>query len=79
MKTAVFGANSSLPSSVSLFSAHLDAKQCTDSFQQPQACDPFPLMCFVAFRSSFICNLVLDLNSCGGNDPDGMFPFFTSR
>ena len=30
----------------------------------------------VAFRSSFICRLPLDLDPHGGNDSNGMFPFF---
>ena len=56
MKTAVFGASPSLPRLVdrggrlvwsaeekaSLFSAHFDAKQWRDSFQQPHSCDPSP-------------------------------------
>ena len=60
----------------SLFSAHFDAKQNRDSFQQPQACDPSPVICFVAFRPNFICNLLLDLDSYCKNDFDGMFPLF---
>ena len=54
----------------SLFSAHLDSEQCRDSFQQPHSCDPFPVLCSIAFRSSSVCSLLLDLNPCDGNDPD---------
>ena len=59
-----------------MFSAHFDAKQCRNSFQQLHACDPSPVLCSVAFRSSFIRRLLLDLNLCGGNAHDGMFPLF---
>ena len=48
-------------------------------FQQPQACGPSPVLCSVAFRSSFICSLLLALDSYGGNDPDDMFPIFYKR
>ena len=87
MKKTVFGLSSSLsllvdrggrliwPADIeaSWFLAHFDAKQCRDSFQQPQACDPYPVLCSVAFRSSFIRKLLLDLDLYGGNDSDGMF------
>ena len=59
-----------------MFSAHLDAKQCRDSFQQPHFCDPSPVLCSVAFRSSSTRRFILDLDPYGGNDPDGMFPLF---
>ena len=59
-----------------LFSVYLDGKQCRDSFQQAHSCDPSSVLCFVAFQSSFICRLLLDLDSYGGNDPDGMVPLF---
>ena len=85
----VFAASSSLPplvdrrgrlvlsaaEKVSLL-AYSDAKQCRDSFQQPHSCDPFPVLCSVAFRSGSIRRLLLDLDPYGGNDPDGMFPLF---
>ena len=58
-----------------MFSAHFDAKQCRDSFQQPQACDPSPV-CSSAFRSNCICSLLLELDSYGGNYHDGMVPHF---
>ena len=64
----------------SLFSARFEAKQRRDSFQQLHSCDPSLVLCSVAFRSSFIRGLLLDL------DPYGIemmlmvcFPFFTSR
>ena len=90
MKTAFFGASSSLPplpdmggrlvwssdEKACLFSAPFDTKQCSDSFQRAHFCDPSPVLCSVAFRSISISSLLLDLDPCGGNDPDGMFPLY---
>ena len=59
-----------------MFSAHFNAKHFRDSFQQPHPCDPSPVLCSVAFRSSFIRRLLLDLYLYGGNDSDGRFPLF---
>ena len=59
-----------------LFSTHCDAKQCRDSFQQPHSCDLSPLLCAVAFRSSFVCSLLLDLDPYSKNYPDGLCPLF---
>ena len=59
-----------------LFLAHFNAKHCRDSFQQPQACDLSPILCSVAFWSSLICNLLLDLDSNGGTIPMVCFHFF---
>ena len=60
----------------SLFSAHSGAKQRRDSFQHPYSCDSCPVLCSVAFRFSFVCSLLLDLDPNGGNDPNGMFSHF---
>ena len=90
MKTAVFGASSSLPpladrgdklvwsadEKASLFSAHFDAKHCRDSFQQPHSCDHFSALCSVVFRFSFTRSLLLHFDPYGGNNLDGMFPLF---
>ena len=59
-----------------LFSAHLDAKQCRNSFQQPYSCDPCPMYRSVAFRSSFVFRLPLDPDPYVVNDLGGMFPLF---
>ena len=48
--------------------------QCRDSFQPPHSYGPSPVLCSVGFQSSFVCHLLLNLDSYGGNDPDGMFP-----
>ena len=63
----------------SLFSGHLDAKRCRNNFYKPHSCDPSPVLCIVAFRSSFVRSLLLDLNPYGGKDSEGMFPLHTSR
>ena len=60
----------------SLFLVHFNVKQCRDSFQQPRYGDPSPVLCSVAFRSIIVCSLLLDLDPCGGNYPDGMFSLF---
>ena len=38
--------------------------------------DPSTVQCFVAFSSTSIRNLFLDLDHYGGNDPNGMFSLF---
>ena len=48
----------------------------SDSFHTPHFCDLTPVLCSVAFRSSFIRSLLLDLDPYGENNPDGMFSFF---
>ena len=92
VKTAVFGSSSSFPTLVDsggnlvwsadektlLFSAHFDAK-CRDCFQQPHACDPSPLLCSAAFRSSFVHSLLLDLDPYGDNNPDRKQPLFNKQ
>ena len=61
----------------SLFSAHFDAKQCRNRFRQPHSCDPFPILCSVAFQSILfavyfsILTVEMMLLVC--------FHFFTSR
>ena len=60
----------------SLFSAIFEAKQCSDSFQQPHSCDSSPVLCSIAFRSSFVTSLLLDLYLYDGNALGGMFLLF---
>ena len=93
VKTAVFSVSSSLPplldrggrlvwsadEKTPLFSAHFDAKQFRSSFQQPYSCARCQILRSVGFHSSFVCSLSLNLDPFGGNDPDRMFPFFTSK
>ena len=58
---------------------HFDAEQARDSFQQPHSCDPSPILGSIAFRSSFIRNLLLNLDPYGGNYPDGMCPLLYNQ
>ena len=53
---------------------HFDAKQWRNNLQQPHSCDPYSVLCSVAFRSSLVRSLLLDLNPHGENAPDEMFP-----
>ena len=53
----------------SFFSAYFNAKKCSDSFQQPHACASSPVLCSVAFRSSFIRRLLLDMDPSSENIP----------
>ena len=93
VKTTVFDAGSSLPPLLDrrgrlvwsangkafVFSAHFDAKLCRNSFQQQQSRDSCPVLRSVAFRSSFLCSLLLDLDLYGENNTDGMFPLFCKQ
>ena len=60
----------------SLILPHFDAKQRGNCFQQPLSSDHCPVLRYVVFRSNFVRSLLLDLDSYGGNDPDGMLPIF---
>ena len=55
-----------------------DAKQCRVRFQQPYFM-PSPVLSSVAFRSSFLQSLLLDLDPDCENDPDGMFSLFYNQ
>ena len=85
---AVFGSSSCFPPLVdrvgklvwsadkkaSLFSVHFVAKQFRDGFHLPHSCGSSPVLCSVAFPSSFVRSLILDLDPYDGNDSDGVFP-----
>ena len=90
LKSAVFGLSSSLPPLVGgggglvcelvgkadLLSDHFDGKQFRESVDLPLSCHPSPSLTSVAFRSSEVRRLLLDLDPNGGSDPLGMFPLF---
>ena len=92
LKSAVFGSSpdSSLPPLIraggglvcesvgkaDLLSAHFDGKQSRDPVDLPSTCHPSPSLTTFAFRSREVKRLLLDLDSYGGTDPLGMFPFF---
>ena len=93
LKGAVFGADPALPPLVNslggvvsgsaekaeLLSAHFDSKQSRDPILMPVSCHPEPQLTSLAFRSSVVKALLLDLDSYGGVDPVGMFPLFYKR
>ena len=91
LKSAVFGSSSdsSLPPLIGaggglvcesvgkadMQSAHFDGKQSRDPVDLPSTCHPSPSLTTFAFRSLEVKRLLLDLDSYGGTDPLGMFPF----
>ena len=62
-----------------LLSDHFDSKQSREDVDLPVTCHPSPSLTTFAFRSSEVSSLLLDLDSYGGTDPFGMFPFFLKR
>ena len=92
MKSAVFGSSSdsSLPPLIGaggglvcesvgkadMLPAHFDGKQSRDPVDLPSTCHPSPSLTTFAFRSREVKLLLLDLDSHGGTDPQGMFPLF---
>ena len=93
LKSAVFGSGSSLPPMVGpggglvcesvgkadLLSDHFDSKQSRESVDLLVTCYPYPSLITLAFRSSEVKRLLLDLDPCGGTDPLGMFPLVLKR
>ena len=79
----MFGSSSTLPSllgtggklisspkyKADLLSGYFDSKQSRDVFDIPDTCYPEPSCCSIAFRSSVILRLLLDLDEYGGVDP----------
>ena len=45
----------------------------------PDTCFPEAKLSKIAFRSSEVKKLLLDLNAYGGADPNGIFPMFLRR
>ena len=92
MKSAVFGSSSDsyLPPLIGaggglvcesvgkadMLSAHFDGKQSRDPVDMSSTCHPSPSLTTFAFGSREVRRLLLDLDSCGGTDPLGMFPLF---
>ena len=90
LKDALFGVDSSVPPLVkpdgcithcpiekaTLFADVFDSKQSNEKLSIPLSCFPeSKLNCF-AFRSSEVKKLLLDLDSYGSVDPNGIFPLF---
>ena len=92
-KSQVFASSSSLPTLVSggggqvcesvgkvdPLSDHFNRKQSRESVDLPLTCHPSPNLTTIAFRSSEVRRLLLDLDPYGGTDPFGMFPVFLIR
>ena len=93
LKSAVFGLRSSLPPLISeggglacesvgkadLLLDHFDSKQSKEAVDLPLTFHPYPSFTTVAFRSSEVRRLLLDLDPYGGTDPLGMFPLCLKR
>ena len=93
LKSAVFGSSSSLPPLVSeggglvcesvgkadLLSDHFDSKQSREAVDLPLTCHPSPSLTTLAFTSSEVRRLLIDLDPYGGTDPLGMFTLFLKR
>ena len=93
LKSAVFGLSSSLPplvggggglvcelvGNVDLLSDHFDGKQSRESVDLPLTCHISLSLTSLAFRSSEVRRLLLDLDPYGGSYPLGMFPLFLKR
>ena len=62
-----------------LLSDHIDSKQSMESLDLPLTCHQSPSLTTFAIRSGVVRPLLLDLDSYGGTDPLGMFPFFLNR
>ena len=89
----MFGSSSSLPplagpggglvcesvGKADLLSDHFDIKQSRESVDLLVTCHPSPSLITLAFRSSEVKRLLLDLDPYGGPDPLGMFLLFLKR
>ena len=87
---SVFGSSSSLPPIVresgglvcesvgkaALLSYHFDSKQSREAVELRLTCHPSSSLTTLAFRSSEMRRLLLDLDPYGGADPLGMFHLF---
>ena len=90
MKGSIFGVKPSIPAlrgpgcglvvapveKASLLGSQFDSKQCREQFVTPLSCFPQSRCNSLAFRSSALLCLLLDLDTCGCVDPLGVFPLF---
>ena len=90
LKSAVFGADSTLPPLIGvggglvcdpeakavLLANYFDSKQARDGITLPSTCYPSAGLTTFAFRSREVKRLLLELDPYGGTDPTGMFPLF---
>ena len=68
------------PEKASLLGSQFDSKQCREQFVAPLSCFP-QSRCnyFLAFRTSVLQRLLLDLDRYGGVDSLSMFPLFLKK
>ena len=62
-----------------LLSDHFDSKQSKEAVDLPPTCHPSSSLTTIAFRSSEVRRLLLDLDRFFGTDPLGMLPLFLKR
>ena len=93
LKSSLFGVDSSMPPLVrsngttvyspgekaELLADVFDRKQSSESVLLPQSCFPEPRLCSLAFRSKEVKLLLLELDSHGGMDPNGILPIFLKK
>ena len=90
MKGSIFGEKPSIPAlrgpggvlmvspaeKASLLGTLFDSKQCREKFVTHLSCFPRPVCNSLAFHTSVLRRLLLDLDSYCGVDPLGVFPLF---
>ena len=93
LKSAVFGATTTIPPllgtggllvtdpvrKANLLLDCFQSKQSREDVCLPSTCHPKPELSSVAFRSSELYRLLLELSSYGGVDPSGMFPLLLKK
>ena len=93
LKSALFGVDSSMPpllkadgsvahcpkEKANLLAGIFDRKQSNECVDLPPTCFPEVNLSSLAFRSSEVKQLLLDLDNHGGMDPNGIFPLFLKK
>ncbi|CAF3688103.1 unnamed protein product [Rotaria socialis] len=59
-----------------IFASAFDAKKNDIVLKSPSTCPPDAILTSLAFPSSELKSLILDLDQSGGTDPNGLFPLF---
>ena len=63
----------------SLLGHQFDGKQCHEQFVTPLSCFPQPRCNSLAFQTSVLLHLLLDLDTYGGVDPLGVVPLLLKK
>ena len=63
----------------SLKGSQFDSKHSSEQFVTPLSCFPQSRCNSLAFRTSVLLRLLLDLDTCGAVDPFGVFPLFLKK